>query len=117
MTTQDLETISKIRRDMFFLCAIQCRLKLISSLGCRESINTLGTGRFKENLVHIPAYPGSESLAAHPKRPMDKPALVQSGRGRKRVNMTVVEEVATAVKEESSCGLQPYSAWEIARTH
>ncbi|GFT22302.1 uncharacterized protein TNCV_3273011 [Trichonephila clavipes] len=32
---------------------------------------------------------------------------VQSGRGRKRVNSTVVEEVVMAMLEESSGGLQP----------
>ncbi|GFS48375.1 hypothetical protein TNCV_2297221 [Trichonephila clavipes] len=32
---------------------------------------------------------------------------VQSGRGRKRVNSMIVEEVATAVQEESSGGLKP----------
>ncbi|GBN75379.1 hypothetical protein AVEN_8064-1 [Araneus ventricosus] len=41
---------------------------------------------------------------------------VQSGRGRKRIDSTVVEEVATAVQEESSGGVQPCSAREIART-
>ncbi|GBL98473.1 hypothetical protein AVEN_257882-1 [Araneus ventricosus] len=41
---------------------------------------------------------------------------VQSGRGRKRIDSTVVEEVATAVQEVSSGGVQPCSAREIART-
>ncbi|MBJ5486920.1 hypothetical protein JGG36_24350, partial [Salmonella enterica subsp. enterica serovar Meleagridis] len=41
---------------------------------------------------------------------------VQSGRGRKRLDSTVVDEVATAVQEESSGGVQPCSARGIART-
>ncbi|GBM47056.1 hypothetical protein AVEN_179784-1 [Araneus ventricosus] len=41
---------------------------------------------------------------------------VQSGRGRKKIDSTVVEEVTTAVQEESSGGVQPCSAREIART-
>lgn len=41
---------------------------------------------------------------------------VQSGRGRKRCDSAVVEEVATAVQEESSGGEQPCSARRIART-
>ncbi|GFW29597.1 uncharacterized protein TNCV_3934651 [Trichonephila clavipes] len=41
---------------------------------------------------------------------------VQSGRGRKRVNSTVVDGVATVVQKESSGGLQPCSARRIART-
>ncbi|GFX41489.1 DUF4817 domain-containing protein [Trichonephila clavipes] len=44
------------------------------------------------------------------------PFHVQSGRGRKRVQSMVVEEVATAVQEESSGGLQPFSVWGITRT-
>ncbi|GFW31807.1 DUF4817 domain-containing protein [Trichonephila clavipes] len=41
---------------------------------------------------------------------------MQFGRGRKSVNSTVVEEVATAVQDESSGGLQPCSVREIAQT-
>ncbi|GBM66464.1 hypothetical protein AVEN_146292-1 [Araneus ventricosus] len=41
---------------------------------------------------------------------------VRPGRGRKRIDSTVVEEVATAVQEESSGGVQPCRAREIART-
>ncbi|GFW96243.1 uncharacterized protein TNCV_572141 [Trichonephila clavipes] len=39
-----------------------------------------------------------------------------SGRERKKVNSTVVEEVVAEVREDSSDGLQSCSAWEIART-
>ena len=39
---------------------------------------------------------------------------VQSDRGRKRIDSTVVEEVATAVQEESSGGVKPCSARGIA---
>ncbi|GFX81394.1 uncharacterized protein TNCV_142441 [Trichonephila clavipes] len=38
-----------------------------------------------------------------------------SGRGKKIINSTVVEEVATSVQEESSGGLQPSTARGIAR--
>ena len=38
---------------------------------------------------------------------------VQSGRGRKRFDWTIVEEVATAVQEESSGGAKPCSAEEL----
>ena len=35
---------------------------------------------------------------------------VQSGRGRKTIDSTVVEEVATVVQEESSDGVKPCNA-------
>ena len=41
---------------------------------------------------------------------------VQCSRRRKRLNSTVIDEVATAVQEESSGGVKPCSAWGIART-
>ena len=41
---------------------------------------------------------------------------MQSGRGRKRIDSTVVEEVATAVQEESSSGMKPCNARGVART-
>ncbi|GFW33671.1 hypothetical protein TNCV_2212031 [Trichonephila clavipes] len=50
----------------------QCRLKLISGLGCRSSTGPLGTGGSYENLVKFSL---SESLGARSKNPMDKPAL------------------------------------------
>ncbi|GFT04318.1 hypothetical protein TNCV_1928771 [Trichonephila clavipes] len=39
---------------------------------------------------------------------------VQSGRGKKKVKSTVVEEVATTVQDESSSGLQPRYAQRIS---
>ena len=41
---------------------------------------------------------------------------VQSGRGGKRIDSTVVEEMATAVQEESSGGMKSCRAQGIART-
>ena len=41
---------------------------------------------------------------------------VQSGTGMKRIDSTVVEDVAIAVQDESSGGVKPCSARRIART-
>ena len=41
---------------------------------------------------------------------------VQSDRGKKRIDSTVVEEVAIAVQEESIAGMKPCSARGIAQT-
>ena len=38
---------------------------------------------------------------------------VRSGRGRKIIDLMVVEEETTAVQEESSSGVKPCSAWRI----
>ena len=41
---------------------------------------------------------------------------MQSHRRRKRINLTVIEEVATAMQEDSSSSVTPCSAWGIAQT-
>ena len=40
---------------------------------------------------------------------------VQSGRGMKRIDLAIVEEVDTVVQEESNVGVKPCSAWGISK--
>ena len=44
------------------------------------------------------------------------PFDVQSGKGKKKIDSTSVEEVATTIQEESSGGVEPVGAQRIART-